>query len=122
MTRAKLEVHEHAWVTGPRSRFVGQKLVHSHGGGDVAHEHEHTGPSCYTICRKQWLKKTGLVGGGRKRFTASPTGEQLPQRNLTEEELTYDLVVVGPPGQGGPGVALPLHLAMAFGMKAEVRQ
>jgi hypothetical protein len=79
---AHLEVHEHCFIRGNRARYAGtdaSHLVHSHEGGDVPHTHADTGPASYTIDKDEWLRATGLVGGGgRKKFTDEPTGEQFP--------------------------------------------
>ncbi len=67
------EVHAHHWVSGSRR---GQ-FSHSHEGGDVGHEHTNTGPAAFTIDKDEWAAATGLRGGGRKKFTKRPAGEQM---------------------------------------------
>lgn len=69
----RLEVHEHAFTSG---RW--DKISHSHEGGDAPHEHPDTGPASYTIDKDEWARKTGLRGGGRKKYTAKASGEQFP--------------------------------------------
>lgn len=96
----KLEVHEHIIISGPRN---GQRIVHSHPGGDVPHKHEHTGPGCYTIDKDEWLRATGMRGGCRKKFTAEPSGEQFP---AIPTETTFQIIVCdpsAPPGFKGEG-------------------
>jgi hypothetical protein len=126
MTKS-LEVHEHTYVSGPRAnggKYIGGKwqkstFSHSHEGGNIRHQHVATGPATYTIDKDAWFRSTGLRGGGRKKFTAKPTGEQLPIRELAEWQQSF-VVVIGPPtprsmGEG-PGVALPARLALSFRM------
>jgi hypothetical protein len=75
----KLEIHEHRFTSGDRAGILWlERLIHSHEGGNDPHRHPETGPACYTVDRLSWRKNTGLKGGGRKRFTARPGGEQLP--------------------------------------------
>lgn len=102
----RLEVHEHAFITSPRSKasyrfdpatrettWQGRTdVVHSHPDGNAGHEHPDTGPSTYTIDRDEWYAATGLRGGGRKTFTARPSGEQLPFVARTAEEQTFLVV------------------------------
>lgn len=128
----RLEVHEHSFIEGPRSRYGGRPegcLVHSHPGGDQPHQHPQTGPASYTIDQDDWARTTGLRGGGRKEFTDKPTGEQLPLIELAEWQKSFDVVVLAPkaatdlygPHRGaGPGIALPARMALAFGMKFRV--
>lgn len=88
--KTKFEVHEHAFVSGPRR---GGKLVHSHEGGNFTpHEHPNTGPGCYTIDKHEWAQKTGLRGGGTKKFTAKPSGEQLP--TIPRAPAIFDVFVM----------------------------
>ncbi len=120
------EVHEHFFIGGPRSRWAGQpqgKLVHSHEGGDRPHQHPDTGPASYTIDKEEWLRTTGLFGGGRKTFTKAPTGEQLPLAELEDWQKSFE-VIVGDPAMGsqfkehhGPGLALPMRMALGFKMQ-----
>jgi hypothetical protein len=81
------EVHEHGFIRG---RW--DKVSHSHEGGDASHEHPDTGPACYTIDRAAWARATGLSGGGRKRFTAKPSGERLPL--IKTEPATFDVFIL----------------------------
>ncbi|HJQ55975.1 MAG TPA: hypothetical protein VJ890_03660 [Vineibacter sp.] len=128
---AAYEVHEHVFIDGPRSRYAGRPesmVVHSHPGGNVPHAHPQTGPACYTIDKDEWSRVTGLKGGGRKRFTKTVTGEQLPLAALESWQTQFDVVVCDPLparhfGQDaatGPGEALPARMAMGFGMKFRV--
>jgi hypothetical protein len=122
------EVHEHAFVSGPRSRYFGEssRVVHSHEGGDKPHEHPDTGPACFTIDKDDWARATagiaGLaaVGGSRKRFTNKPDGEQLPY--IERAPMTIEVIVCEPPaefnGIGGGEFALA-RMQLAF--KANAR-
>jgi len=132
MTATKaLEVHTHSFVSGPRAgghyernQWHTGTFSHSHAGGDVGHEHPHTGPSCYVIDKDDWYRSTGLRGGGRKKFTVKPTGEQFPIVDLQEWQRTF-AVILGqptPPEWGnGPGLALPLRMVRAFKMRCVVK-
>jgi hypothetical protein len=71
----KFEVHTHALFG--RGGSV-RTITHSHVGGDTPHLHDGSGPASYTIDKDEWFALTGLRGGGRKKFTVKPTGEQLP--------------------------------------------
>jgi hypothetical protein len=124
----RLEVHEHSYVSGRYANGGGYskdgrwitKVVHSHEGGDQPHQHEHTGPASYTIDKDEWLKATGLRGGGRKKFTAKPSGEQMPVVELEDWQKSFEVVICAPPkvyvGEG-PGIALPMRLVKTFGLK-----
>lgn len=123
----RLEVHEHCFIRGPRSCFAGSergRVVHSHEGGDVPHQHPDTGPASYTIDKDEWLAATGLRGGGRKKFTAKPIGEQIDRVELEDWQREFE-VIVGPPPPGfegeGAGIAPAARMVLAFGMKANVR-
>lgn len=129
MHEGRLEVHEHCFIRGPRSRWAAPhgRVVHSHEGGDVPHTHPDTGPGSYTIDKDERLRATGLKGGGRKKFTAAPTGEQFPTIPRTPEENAFEVIVCDPPAAGttaaqgtGPGEALPLRMVLAFGMRPVV--
>jgi hypothetical protein len=126
---AKLEVHEHCYITGPNSRFAGHarsRLVHAHEGGDQPHEHvdatHRTGPGSYTIDKDEWHARTGLRGGGRKRFVTKPTGEQMPF--VAREPSRIDIVIHGDGGaaaaRGGQGPGLAVVDRMVLGFKARV--
>ena len=122
----KFEVHEHSFVRGPRARgsnWPDSKVAHSHFGGDVPHSHPDTGPASYTIDKDDWARATGMVGGGRKTFTAAPSGEQLKVIPRTAEESTFEIVVMDPPanfkGEGG-GMVAAARMQLAFGMRARV--
>jgi len=120
------EVHEHWYITGQKARISGSRLNHSHAGGNLPHVHEdeiqRTGPGAYTIDRDAWMRETGLRGGGRKRFTSKPTGEQLPIVAVSPPQI--DVVIVGDGGAAiagaaqGPGTAPIVRLCL--GMLAEV--
>lgn len=115
----KLEVHEHWYPKGP----CGRRLIHSHEGGSVPHQHPDTGPGSYTIDKDEWERATGLKGGGKKKFTAKPSGEQAPIVELEDWQKSF-VVVVGSPVSSsgeGPGIALPLRMALQFGMEFEVK-
>lgn len=110
----KLEVHEHCIIRGPRANRTGawpagqgSTIEHSHDGGDVPHSHPETGPGSYTIDKDEWFRATGLKGGGRKKFTSAPTGEQFEFIARTAEESSFEVIVCDPPrppgftGEGG---------------------
>lgn len=127
------EVHEHIFVSGPRSNgmFIQktQKTTshfsHSHPGGDQPHRHEHTGPASYTIDQDDWFRATGTRGaaGSRKRYTAKPSGEQLPIRELEDWQKSFKVVVCDPPpgfvGTGGGDLAAA-RMALTFRMRPRV--
>ncbi|QOZ25325.1 hypothetical protein [Bradyrhizobium sp. CCBAU 51753] len=99
----QLEVHEHAIISVPRANH-GQSIRHSHEGGSEPHQHPDTGPASYTIDKDEWLKATGLRGGGRKQFTKTPEGEQLPIVELEEWQKSFEVHVGAlPPGFRGTG-------------------
>lgn len=104
MNGANLEVHEHHYIAGPRSRGGASKFEHSHEGGHMPHVHEdgenETGPAARTIDKDDWFRATGLRGGGRKRFTKKPIGPQLP--TIETEPSRIDVIIVG---DGGASVA-----------------
>ncbi|MCC8949322.1 hypothetical protein H8A97_30525 [Bradyrhizobium sp. Arg62] len=114
----KLEVHEHTIISGPRANR-GLSIVHSHEGGSEPHQHPHTGPASYTIDRDEWLKATGMCGGGRKRFTKTPEGEQLPIDDLEDWQKTFE-IHVGPPPPGfegtGGGMVTATRMILAHRM------
>jgi hypothetical protein len=125
----KLEVHEHCFIDGPRSRYAGtaaSHLVHSHENGDVPHSHPDTGPASYTIDKDEWFRATGLKGGGRKKFTPAPTGEQFPFVARTPEEQQFEIIVCDPPappgftGEGG-GQHAAARMVLAFGLRPIVK-
>lgn len=102
----KLEVHEHCIIRGPRANRWDSKFEHSHDGGDVPHTHPDTGPGSYTIDKDEWARATGLKGGGRKKFTAAPSGEQHEFIARTAEESAFEVLVgnpSAPPGFTGEG-------------------
>lgn len=117
----KLEVHEHCFTSGPRSKHYVYKFEHSHEGGNIPHSHPDTGPSSFTIDKDEWLRATGLRGGGRKKFTVKPNGEQFPY--VEREPMTFDVIVVGDGGRAasggaeGPGIAPVARMALTFGLK-----
>jgi hypothetical protein len=115
----KLEVHEHSIISGPRSR-MSAKIVHSHEGGDVPHQHPDTGPASYTIDKDDWFRASGgAIGGGRKRFTKEPEGEQLPHVELEEWQKSFEIHYGDPPpgfeGTGGGHLAAA-RMVLAFKM------
>ena len=124
---SKLEVHEHCFIAGPNARMTSRyKFSHSHAGGDRPHKHadatHRTGPGSYTIDRDEWFRRTGLRGGGRKKFTKRPTGQQLPVVFVDPPKIK--IVIVGDGGASvargctGPGLD-PIH-RMQLAVKAEV--
>ena len=118
--RRGYEVHEHSYVSGPNANVCGRKLVHSHEGGNEPHQHEHVGPASFTIDKDEWFRATGLRGGGRKKFTRAPSGEQLAMVPLADSQLRYDIIIVGDGGASaatgtGPGIAPVARLKLACG-------
>lgn len=121
----KLEVHEHSFIRGPRSRWAGTdagRLIHSHEGGDQPHSHPDTGPASYTIDKDEWFQATGLRGGGRKKFTATPNGEQFEVIPRAPEEDAFEIVFCDPPapagftGEGG-GHYTAARMVLAFDLR-----
>ena len=131
MPKQQLEVHEHHYVSGrlkngcynKNGQWRSAKFSHSHEGGNVRHQHVDTGPAAYTIDKDDWYRTTGLRGGGRKKFTVKPTGEQLPLRELDDWQKSF-MVVIGKPSPAqrgeGPGIALPARMVLTFGMAFDV--
>jgi hypothetical protein len=127
-TVPQLEMHEHTYISGPRANGVfdpkRQKTTstfsHSHANGSTPHQHPHTGPACYVIDKDDWKRVTGMRGGGRKQYTAAPSGEQLPFVELDDAQKSFKVICVGPPSTNGtgPGVSLPARMVLQFGMKA----
>jgi hypothetical protein len=77
-TGRALEVHQHAYITGPWANRVSSSFEHSHASGQAPHRHADTGPALFTIDKDEWFRATGLKGGGRKEYTDQPFGAQLP--------------------------------------------
>jgi hypothetical protein len=80
------ELHEHWFISGPRSHagyrngvWADTKLIHSHQGGSIPHTHPDTGPSFF--------------GYRKPKTTKKPKGEQLELIPRTEEENTFELIV-----------------------------
>lgn len=99
--RARFEVHEHCFISGPRRGTV----RHSHEGGSEPHQHPNTGPASYTIDKDEWRAMTGAEGGGRKEFTDAPEGDQFERVELADWQKTFEVHVGDPPpgfvGSGG---------------------
>lgn len=123
-----LEVHEHCIISGPRSRWSGAKIVHSHEGGDARHQHPDCGPASFVIDKDEWFATTGLRGGGRKKFTARPTGEQLPIAELADWQKSFEIIVCASPanlrgpdnefnGGAGPGISPAMRMILACDME-----
>lgn len=99
----RFEVHAHSYVSGPHGRgghyhddgswHASEKVSHSHDDGDVPHRHPDTGPATFTIDKDEWFMATGLKGGGRKKFTKKPSGEQLDYIEPTQDELTFRVLI-----------------------------
>jgi len=90
--RARLEVHTHCFVSGPRARGPEYAFSHAHHDGDTPHKHAKTGPASYTIDKDEWAATTGLRGGGRKSFVPQPRGPQLPLVALEDWQRTFRVV------------------------------
>lgn len=122
----RLEVHGHHIITGPRARGLHASFEHSHAGGDHPHTHPDTGPASYTIDKDEWLRATGLKGGGRKTFTAKPMGEQFELIPRPAAESTFEIIVHDPPappgftGTGG-GHSTAARMVLAFGLTPVIR-
>lgn len=119
-----LEVHEHSIISGPRANS-GAKIVHSHEDGCVPHGHPHTGPATYTIDQDDWHRMTGAYGGGRKRFTKAPEGEQLPRVDLEDWQKSFEIHYAEDPTGGfkdstGGGHLAAARMVLAFKMAAVV--
>jgi hypothetical protein len=78
------ELHEHYFVSGPRSSqgyrngvWCEIKFSHSHPGGSIPHRHPDTGPAFY--------------GYRKSKFSKRSFGEQFELVPLTEEENTFVL-------------------------------
>lgn len=116
-----LEVHEHWIIGGPRAAR-GERITHSHEGGDIPHQHPDTGPAAYTIDKEEWFRATGgVAGGSRKTFTKTPEGEQLPRVELEDWQKTFEIHHGPPPpgwkGSGGGDLAAA---RMVLGMRMTV--
>lgn len=125
-TAGQLEVHEHCYIRGPHAnRASGYKFSHSHADGERVHGHPDCGPASFTIDKDEWLRATGLKGGGRKKFTPEPTGEQLPIEELADWQKSFEVVLVdGPPpeeSECGPGISPIQRMVQTFGMSYMVR-
>lgn len=112
------EMHDHCIISGPRAcRSI--TITHSHEGGSEPHQHPDTGPASYTIDQDEWHAATGMHGGGRKVFTATPEGEQLARVELEEWQKTFEIHVGDPPpgwtGTGG-GMAAASRMILACRM------
>lgn len=117
------EVHEHCIISGPRhSGFLERnRIVHSHEGGDEYHTHPDCGPGSYTIDKDEWFRATGLRGGGRKKFTKAPDGEQLPYVARKPGEGEFEIHMgEPPPGWQGTGAGLATAARMVLACKNTV--
>lgn len=126
------EVHTHHFISGPRANggcysptgtWMLSKFSHSHEGGDKPHQHPQTGPAAYTIDKDDWFRSTGLRGGGRKKFTVKPSGEQMPIRELEDWQKSFEIIVCDPPKDyigEGPGIGPAARMTLTFRMSAHV--
>lgn len=123
-----LETHEHCIISGPNANKSWlNKFTHSHEGGDKPHVHNdgthETGPGAYTIDKDEWRARTGMIGGGRKKFTTKPIGPQMPL--VRTDAPTMKIVIVGDGGAAagrgasGPGLAVVDRLQLSLGMRVE---
>jgi hypothetical protein len=115
------EVHEHCIIRGDRAHKTWcNKIVHSHPGGHLPHQHADTGPASFTIDKDDWFRATGLRGGGRKKFTKKPTGEQFPIVELEPWQTEFEVIYAPPPkdwkGTGG-GMATASRMILGSKMK-----
>lgn len=119
---AALEVHSHCIISGPRANIIGRnEIMHSHEGGERSHEHPDCGPSSYTIDKDDWLNVTGMIGGGRKKFTHNPTGEQLEFIPRTPEQNQFEVIFCDPPPAfEGEGAGISPIARMLLGCKMNV--
>lgn len=120
--RAQLEVHTHSIIRGQRANIFGRNTItHSHEGGDMPHRHPDTGPASYTIDKDEWFRATGMRGGGRKKFTISPEGEQFPIVELEDWQKSFEVHVGDPPpGFIGTGAGLAPAARMIVGSRMTV--
>lgn len=118
----KYEVHQHCWIAGPKAnRSDLYKFEHSHAGGSEPHKHADTGPASYTIDKDEWFATTGLQGGGRKKFTAEPSGLQLDPVELEDWQKSFRIVVGPPPANhSGEGGGLATAARMVLGSRMEI--
>lgn len=106
-----LEVHTHSYLGNDwsmRSRNPNKPdIEHAHEGGDRPHLHPDCGPATYTIDKDAWAAATGLKGGGRKKFTAAPTGPQLPLVERPPQDNTFQVIFVDEytPGHASAGIS-----------------
>lgn len=116
--KKKLELHRHCFINGLRARQSWRhKFEHSHEGGDEPHEHPDTGPASYTIDKDDWFRATGLTGGGRKKFTVKPSGEQFPF--VATDNEPFEVILMDRPREHvgeGPGIMLVENIAQTFKM------
>jgi hypothetical protein len=84
---ARLEIHRHANI------HRSGEIIHSHDEGARPHQHAGYGPATYTIDKDEWARATGLKGGGRKKFSAAPTGQQLPIVELESWQRSFEIIV-----------------------------
>lgn len=127
-----LEVHTHTYLRG--GHYVGSewttKVVHSHEGGDAPHEHPGVGPASYTIDKDEWLRTTGLTGGGRKKFTKTPSGPQLERVELEPWQTSFTIIVGEPPPgaaagadpSSGGGVPTAARMILGHRMHARINE
>lgn len=123
MSETRYEVHRHSFASGPNA-CRGLHVEHSHPGGDVPHAHPDMGPATYTIDRDRWREATGLVGGGRKKFTRKPSGPQFECMDLTPAQSTFEIIVTPSAQQvqaGGAGSATAERMVQQFGMRPRLR-
>ena len=114
----KLEIHRHSFISGPVMSFS-----HSHAGGDHPHQHDGVGPASYTIDKDEWRMATGLRGGGKKKYSARPSGPQLEIRDLEEWQKSFKVVICQPPKKyvgEGPGVVAAARLTLGAKMESRL--
>lgn len=120
MKPTPFEIHEHVFIQGPRARRSWEShFEHSHADGSTGHKHPETGPAHFTIDKDQWAAATGgLQGGGRKSYSKTPRGLELPYVETPIAERTFNVIFVGKPDveaeSGGAAVA---HMALAFDLE-----
>ena len=116
----RLEVHEHCIISGPRAcQSWRNRIVHSHEGGDEPHSHLDMGPASYTIDKDDWARATGMKGGGCKRFTDAPSGEQFPIKELEQWQTEFEVHISYPPPEfkgEGAGIAPIARMMLAAKM------
>ncbi|HEY3678994.1 MAG TPA: hypothetical protein VGL45_09760 [Bradyrhizobium sp.] len=78
------------------------------------------------IDKDEWRAATGMRGGGRKKFSKKPTGDQLPIRELEDWQKTFDVIICKPSAPegfkgSGAGIAPAIRMIQACRIQPRVR-